>query len=187
MRHLTRAVPLFAGLALGTLDMASDSLQGTNCGNPISGIALCLASIPATDRVSVEIRNDGSSDVIVRIGIMLANGARQYPNAITLLVQDSAGVELEGTSIDPPGVAGRVDPLALPLPAGAAARVPLRLSRYVFHAAHRPGEVDLGGERRAVRAKLTGHRPEGSELSSYWTGTAVSNTVMVVMPNAPGK
>jgi hypothetical protein len=185
MSDLFRAIPLFSVFALATLGTASPSFEGIACGAPVSGITLCLASIPATDSASVEIRNDGSTDVLVDLGIMLANGAHQYPNALTLVVSDSSRVEIEGTPIDPPGVAGRIDPLAIPLSAGAALRIPLRLSRYVFHAADRAGALDLGGQRSTIRAKLTGRRPTRSELVSYWTGSAVSNAITVELPAAP--
>jgi hypothetical protein len=185
MCNLSWAIPLFSVFAFGSLGTASLSPERAACGAPVSGLTLCLASVSGTDSASVEIRNDGSSDVLIQLGIMIANGAHQYPNAITLVLSDSNRVEIEGTLIDPPGVAGRVDPLVIPLPAGAAFRIPLRLSRYVFHAAGQAGELDFGGQRRAIRAKLTGRRPDRSELISFWTGTAVSNAITVVLPGTP--
>jgi hypothetical protein len=185
MCNLSRAIPLFSVFALGILGAASRSLERIACGAPVSGLTLCLASIPGTDSASVEIRNDGSSDVFIQFGIMIANGAHQYPNAITLVVSDSSRVEIEGTLIDPPVVAGRTDPLVIPLAAGAAFRVPLRLSRYFFHAVGRAGELDFGGQRRTIRAKLTGRKPDRSELVSIWTGTVMSNGITIVLPVIP--
>jgi hypothetical protein len=185
MCNLFRAIPWFSVFALGTFGAARPSLERAGCGAPVAGLTLCLVSIPSTDSASVEIRNDGSSDVLVDLGIMLANGAYQYANALTLVVSDSSRGEIEGTLIDPAVVAGRTDPLVIPLSAGAAFRIPLRLSRYVFHAADRAGALDVGGQRSTIRAKLMGRRPNRSELVSYWTGSAVSNAITVVLPATP--
>ena len=191
-----RALALAAAVGSVTAMTTRPSLAPSACGERVNGITLCLASVSATDTLSVEIRNDGSSDVFVDIGIMLANGARQYPNAIVLSLQDSGGIEFDGTSIDPPVVAGRVDPFVIPLPAGAAIRVPLRLSRYLFHAAARPNVVDLAGQHHLIRAKLIGRRPgdsrsgvdvSGRAVASWWTGTAVSNAIAVMIPAASAR
>jgi len=51
---------------------------------------------------------------------MLANGKKQYPEAIILVITDSRGTFHEmGFAGDPWAIAGRVDPFVLPLPAGA--------------------------------------------------------------------
>lgn len=201
VRRVTGAARLFRGFALAALVAVSSlalrsgapnrSARSNTCGDPVNGIALCL-TLAGTETLSVEIRNDGPTDAVLDLGIMLANGARQYPRSVNLSVQDSAGVELEGTSIDPPVVAGRVDAFVVPLPRGAAFRLPLRLSRYFFHAAARPAEIAIpGGRRCTIRAKLTGIEADGSAPSvnarglaraSYWTGTAVSNAIVIVMP-----
>jgi hypothetical protein len=137
--------------------------------------------------LSLEVRNDASTAAVIDAGVMLANGASQYVSAITMSLRDSAGVESEGSSLDPAGVAGRLDPLILCLPPGASTRLPLRLARYLFHRVGSASAVNLvGGERYTVRARLTARRPPASELNldvkglatlSYWTGTATSNGV----------
>lgn len=180
--HQASMVSLFAACTLGAFGTTSRLPQRGDCGDAAGGVRLCLASTPATGVLSVEIRNDGSTDAMVDIGVMLANGTHQYPNAITLSLQDTGAAAVEGTSLDPAGVAGRLDPLLVPLPAGASIRVPLRLARYVFRAAGRRGTLELAGEQRSIRAKLSGRRPGGSELSGYWTATAVSNPITLVMP-----
>jgi hypothetical protein len=203
VRRGTEAARLFRAFALAAVVAVSSvalrrgapnrSAQSNSCGNAVNGIALCL-TLAGTETLSVEIRNAGATDAVLDLGIMLANGTRQYPRAVVLSAQDSAGVELEGTSIDPPVVAGRVDAFVVPLPRGAAVRLPLRLSRYFFHAGAGSTETTIpAGRRYTIRAKLTAIDSDRSAPSvngrglprgSYWTGTAVSNAIVMVMPAA---
>ena len=172
---------------------APGAVGGNGCGESVNGVALCLEPTSIHDVLSIEVRNVSAADVTIDIGIMLANGARQYPTAVTLSSRDSAGTEREGTLIDPPGAAGRVDPFILSLPAGASFRLPLRLSRYMFTSTGtRDGSGLVRSRWYAIRARLTGRRPEAAELSldvkglalaPYWSETVISNAVTIVEPS----
>lgn len=39
-------------------------------------------------KFKVELRNSGDDDLVLNVGVMLANGKKQYPDAITLVVTD---------------------------------------------------------------------------------------------------
>ena len=54
------------------------------CGAPMTGIALCLSP----GRGTLEVRNIAVQEIL-NLGTMEANGMRQYPTAITLLLKDA--------------------------------------------------------------------------------------------------
>ena len=76
---------------------APGAVGGNGCGESVNGVALCLEPTSVPDVLSIEVRNVSATDVTIDIGIMLANGARQYRTAVTLSSRDSAGTEREGT------------------------------------------------------------------------------------------
>jgi hypothetical protein len=157
------------------------------CGASVDGIVLCLSRSNESGGFTLDLRNTGPRDALVNLGVMLANGARQYPTAITLTLSDEAGKQHHGVLAEPVGVAGRVDPLIVPLPNGASLRLALDISKYVYSASghiedFRPDRT----KRYTVEAQFTGHGVtpteanldvKGIALMPYWTGTLVSNTV----------
>jgi hypothetical protein len=164
----------------------------SHCGDRVVGLSLCLSSTADPEVLSLEVRNDTGVGALVDIGVMLANGTGQYPRNLTLLLRDSSGRESEGSSLDPGGVAGRLDPLVLALPPGASTRLPLRVSRYLFRGIGTSNVTSFApGQRYAVRVKLTARQPSASELNldvkglaslAYWTGSAISNPILVAWP-----
>src|SRR4029077_19626759 len=75
----------------------------------------------------IKVANSGSKDLVLNIGMLIANGSRQYASAIELLLTDQKGKTWKFPTGDPGSVGGRVDPFVLPLPAGAMFIVPLNL------------------------------------------------------------
>jgi len=73
-----KKVAWFGGVVGDTLKDAGE------CGAPMTGIALCLSP----GRGTLEVRNIAVKDVVLNLGTMEANGMRQYPTAITLLLKD---------------------------------------------------------------------------------------------------
>lgn len=138
----------------------------------------------------LELRNTGSKDAVLNLGILLANGARQYPTAITLVLTDAAGREHHAEFAEPAGViAGRLDPFIAPLPSGASLQLPLRISQCSWYASGQLEDFapDPNG-RYIIQAQFTGKGVSQSEanldakgmaLMPYWTGTVVSNTLAV--------
>ena len=139
------------------------------------------------DSLNVEVRNAGPKDLVLNLGIMLANGARQYPSAITLSVTDNMGKVHQGRLAEPGIIGGRVDPFIVPLPHGASLMLPVELTKYLLDTSgrsekFRPDATTL----YTVQAQFTGQGVSYSEANldvkglavmPYWTGTAVSNTV----------
>ncbi len=153
-------------------------------GDTVSGLQLAIYREPAECAQSkvpnfrVELRDAGASDLILNLGSMLANGRKQYPDAVVLILTDSQGksqtLELQG----PAGVAGRIDPLIVPIPVGSTFSIPVDLEKYgPFGFKWKPGTY-------SVEAQLTGKGVnqadanldvKGIALMPYWRGTAASN------------
>jgi hypothetical protein len=157
------------------------------CGDPVAGIALCLSRSVGADAV-LEIRNTAPNDTVLNLGIMLANGGRQYPTSIALVLTDAEGKEHHGKLDEPAGVASRVDPLVVPLPSDASLKLPVELSRCLWYASGQLENFAFDPKQPyTLRARLTGRRVspadepnldmKGIALMPYWTGAVVSNTI----------
>jgi hypothetical protein len=72
--------------------------------------------------------NGGGRDLLVRIGFMLGNGKTQFPADLRVECRDAGGRKFV-LSAKPSFVAGRVDPMLVPLPAGAAYALSLDLRK----------------------------------------------------------
>jgi len=83
-------------------------------------------------RFIVELRNAGENDLILNLGMMLANGKKQYPDAVVLTLTDvRSGKARRLVNIrEPMAIDGRVDPLIVPLPVGSTFSIPVDLSNY---------------------------------------------------------
>ena len=166
-------------------------------GAAVSGLQMTISLDPAergqskSPKFRVELRNAGENDLILNLGIMLANGKRQYPLAVVLTLTDAQGTSRRLELREPPFVAGRVDPLVLPLPVGSAFSIPVDLDQYWPAAS---GEVDykLRPGTYSLDAQLTGkgvsHHDanldlKGIALMPYWQGTITSNTLRVAVPS----
>jgi hypothetical protein len=150
----------------------------------VSGLQLTIYREPA-DRVQskvpnfrVELRNAGESDLILNLGSMLANGRKQYPDAVVLILTDSQGKSQRLKLQGPFYVAGRVDPLVLPIPVGSTFSIPVDLEKYG------PFGSKLKSGTYSLEAQLTGKGVnqadanldvKGIALMPYWRGAIASN------------
>lgn len=152
------------------------------CGNLDGGLVLCLSQTSG-GAVLAEIRNVGTEDTVLNLGIMLANGHKQYPTALQLVVTDQGGTDYRPV-MDAPGiVAGRMDPFVVPLPAGASYIVHLQLSKIdqVMNPSKQyTARVEFKG--KAVPQEATNLDSKGIALMPYWTGTTTSNTIPLRLP-----
>jgi hypothetical protein len=159
------------------------------CGKPVAGIALCLLR-SAEPGAMIEVRNTAPKDAVLNLGIMLANGARQYPTAITLVLTDAEGKEHHAELAEPPGViGGRLDPFIVPLPSGASLKLPLHISKCFWYASGKLEDFEPDPQKHyTLQAQFTGKGVSQAEanldvkgiaLMPYWTGTVVSNAVVI--------
>jgi hypothetical protein len=113
----------------------------------------------------------------------LANGKKQYADGIRLLLTDPQGKLLHLDMTGPGLIAGRVDPMVVPLPVGATFLLPIDLKDYsapkekIWDLDLTPGEytvsveyTGVGVPRRAANLDM-----QGVSLMPYWTGTVDSN------------
>jgi hypothetical protein len=142
-------------------------------------------------KIRAELRNAGENDLILNLGIMFANGKRQYPNAVVLTLTDAQGksrrLDLRGPSF----IAGREDPLVLPLPVGSTFSIPVDLDKYwsaasgEFDYKLKPGTYSLEAQLigRGVSQQEANLDVKGIALMPYWKGTVTSNQLRFQVPS----
>jgi hypothetical protein len=150
-----------------------------------SGLVLALATTPTPTLFRVELHNTGDQDLILNLGMMLGNGKKQYADRIRLLLTDPHGKLLHLEVTGPALIAGRVDPMVVPLPVGATFVLPIDLKDYsapkekIWALDLTPGEYTLRAEYTGigVRQREANLDMQGISLMSYWTGAVDSNTL----------
>lgn len=163
---------------------------------PVSGLQMAISRYETEDgllktpKFKVELRNAGENDLILNLGIMLANGRKQYPNAIVLILTDQDGKSRRLELRDPAVIAGRMDPLIVPLPVGSSYSLPVDLDRY-WAAASREFEYKLNPGNYSLAAEFTGRAVSRQSanldvksiaLMPYWEGTVTSNQLSFEVP-----
>jgi hypothetical protein len=139
----------------------------------------------------VELRNAGENDLILNLGMMLANGKKQYPNAVGLTLTDAQGKSRRFVLREPAYVAGRLDPLVLPIPAGAAFSIPVDFDKYwaaaskEFDYKPKPGNYSLEAQftGKGVSQQEANLDVKGIALMPYWTGKVTSNHLQFEVPS----
>ena len=131
----------------------------------------------------VELQNAGEDDLILNLGITLANGRKQYPKDIVLLLTDSQGKARRFELREPTYIAGRVDPLIVALPVGSTFSIPVDLEKY-WAAASNEFEYKLKPGAYLLEAQFSGRGltqqeanldVKGLALMPYWAGSITSN------------
>jgi hypothetical protein len=109
---------------------------------------------------------------------MLANGARQYPTAMTLVLTDAESKEHHAELAEPAGViGGRLDLFIVPLPSGASLKLPVRISKCLWYASGQLEDFRPDPTKRYTVQAEANLDMKGIALMPYWTGILVSNTV----------
>jgi hypothetical protein len=129
--------------------------------------------------------NSGSQPLILNVGMMLANGRQQFADRIQLQLTRPDKTVLHLRILGPGVIAGRVDPMIIPLPSNATYSVQLDLNQYSAPKEH-IWKLDLPPGSYAVRAEYTGVAVpqrtanldvQGLSLMPYWTGTIQSGVL----------
>jgi hypothetical protein len=138
----------------------------------------------------VELRDAGETDLILNLGVMLANGRKQYPRYVVLTLTDSQGKSRRLDLKEPWFVAGRMDPLVVPLPVGSTFSIPVDLEKYVA-AASKEFDYKLKPGTYFLEAQFTGRGfsqreanldMKGIALMPCWTGSITSNQLRFEFP-----
>lgn len=138
---------------------------------------------PRVPKFRVDLRNAGKNDLILNLGIMLGNGRKQYPKDIILIVTDSQGKARRFDLIEPGVIAGRRDPLIVPLPSGSNFSIPVDLDKY-WAAASGESDHKLKAGTYFLEAQFDGRGVTQQEANldvkgiatmPYWIGSITSN------------
>jgi hypothetical protein len=175
-------------LVLGGLSAALKPSAET-WGEAVSGLQMTIYldradGVPSkASKFRVELRNAAKKDLVVNLGMMLANGKMQYPNAVVLILTDAQRKSRRLDLREPWAIAGRVDPFVLPIPIGATFSIPVDLDKYWaaesknFDYKLKPGTYSLEAQftGRSVSQQEANLDVKGIALMPYWTGTVASN------------
>lgn len=129
-------------------------------------------------RVSFE--NLGDIDVMLNLGMMLANGQVQIPERIRLVLTDAEGQARELHFSDT-RIAGRADDYVLPLRVGSAYVIKLSLDDYwcpktkEFQFKLKPGQYQVRAEFTGEAAKYLNSDTQGMGVMNYWKGELQSD------------
>ena len=131
----------------------------------------------------VTLENAGDKDVVLNLGMMFANGKVLLPDAIQLILIDSAGksTELHFADRRYPGVAGRIDDYAVPLRVGSSYTLRLSLDNFWYPKTKgsrlklKPGEYRVRSEFAGKGAQFVNGDMEGIKLMNFWQGTLQSD------------
>jgi len=154
--------------------------QGLEMTVSIDAAAESQSTLP---KFKVELRNVGDHDLTLNLGTMLANRRRQYPNAVVLTITDSQGKARRFDLREPTYIAGRMDPLIVPLPVGSTFSVPVDLDKY-WAATSKEFEYKLERGTYLLEAQFSGkavsqHQAnldvKGIALLPFWMGSVTSN------------
>jgi hypothetical protein len=137
-------------------------------------------SQPGRPKFSVEFRNAGQNALILNLGTMLANGEKQFLDAVDLILTDPQGrVHRLIDSREPWAINGRLDPLVVPLCVGCNFSFPVDFNNYW------PGDEQvMEAGTYSIEARFVGRGVSGEEanldmkgiaLMPYWLDTVTSN------------
>lgn len=137
-------------------------------------------SQPSHPKFSVEFRNAGQNALILNLGTMLANGEKQFLDAVDLILTDPQGrahrlIDTRGPWV----IAGRLDPLVVPLCIGCNFSFPVDFNNYwpgdeqVMEAGMYSIEARFVG--RGVSSQEANLDMKGIALMPYWLETVTSN------------
>jgi hypothetical protein len=129
---------------------------------------------------NVAIQNTGVNDTMLNVGIMLANGATLLPAQIFLVARSSDG-QLHKLTVagGPQAIAGRIDPMVVPLPRQATYIVHLQWAAYPKMDA---GTYDFYAEVKGTPPYDRNLEMPGENLLKCWVGTVRSNEITLTVP-----
>ena len=159
-------------------------------GGPNGGLSLEIRADLRPGRIGVSLVNAGGGDLLVRIGVMLGNGKTQFPGDLRIECRDAGGRRFVLSSA-PAFVAGRMDPMLLPLPDGATYTLSLDLRRMSVEEPRDAFSLPAGKYRvqavlagKSVLREETNSDMPGLSTMAFWTGTARSADLEVEVPVA---
>lgn len=139
-------------------------------------------------RFNIALQNIGKKDLVLNLGIMLANGKEQYSTAVTLIFTDPNGksCEFHNNIGRHPGIAGRVDPFIVPLAVGCTYILRADFDNY-WSISPSGLPVSLPKDRYRVVAVFNGKVATFKQTGVYtqelyWNGTIKSKEIIFESP-----
>jgi|ERR1035437_1450861 hypothetical protein len=134
----------------------------------------------------IAVRNVGTNDVFLNLGMALGNGRELFPTTIHLVLLDAQGHRRELEPTGPAAIAGRVDDYAVDLQVGAVHVLRVRLSQYWCPQTKQwTMKLQKGGYRIAALFTETDHHFNNSGfvwvMWNTWVGTLQSNFVEFIV------
>jgi hypothetical protein len=145
---------------------------------------LLLAEKDDPFTVTASLVNTGPQALVLNLGMMLGNGKGQFPNLIEFQLTTPEG-ELLNLTPRLGGIAGRIDPMIVPMPSGATYSLRIDFSEF-WAPPNRTWTSVLPAGAYTLTAQYTGRGVpfrtanldmKGVALMPYWTGTVKSNTL----------
>ena len=164
-------------------------------GQPNAGLRVGIAtnardaSPPGDVHFEVAFENTGTTDFVLNLGHMFANGKVMFPSSIRLALTDPSGHvrELEYRDRNYPGVAGRVDDFTVALRAGSLHTIRTTIDHY-WSPATKEFELRLTAGRYRIVARFQGEGARtnnldlpGVALLNFWKGLVQSSPLEFVV------
>lgn len=164
--------------------------EGSQVGTETNSLRLTIAQKGSGANFSVELHNEGTQALILNVGMMLANGRQQYADRIQLHLRDPNRGLLHLDRIGLGGIAGRMDPMVVPLPPGATFALGIDLTQYGapkekdWQLNLSPGHYMLQAEYTGigVSQRTTNLDMAGIALMPFWTGHVQSANLPFTLP-----
>jgi hypothetical protein len=169
-----------ATLLLGLCSLVAHTSSAQDTAKGILQISLVQMQDVDRPRFRVELHNAGDQQLFLNLGILV--NSSQFPTEIRFLLTDSDGKLLRLEMNLPPVIGGRIDPMILPLPAGAKFSWPVNLWSYsaprqrVYRLNLSPGQYTISAEYTGGVPQLIEHHDmSGLYPWPFWTGIIKSN------------
>jgi hypothetical protein len=153
-------------------------------GQPEKGLRIGVAKItaatysPSPFDLLIAIENVSKDDVVLNLGLLIANGKQQYPNALSLFLTDPDGY-VQKLPLGPVTMGGTIGPFVVPLSSGATYTLRCGLGSFA-PAPSGPYRLAVGFEGKTI-AKQKAY-VGGQLLMPCWTGTLWSGEIPVTVP-----
>jgi len=184
-------VGLCALTTSATTGRAAEPTAPAAWGHPADGLRLSVALVPALDPaqkdadIEVGFENVGTEDKTLNLGMLLANGHLQEPDAVRLDVTDAKGKSMTFDLCEIGAIAGRVDDYVVPLRHGStfcfrvSSRHYLSLQSMGTIAELPAGHYTLTAHFEGKGAQLAHQNGDlaGIALMNFWKGGLDSNAV----------
>ena len=147
-------------------------------------LSMTLSNLHVTAQKSLEgdvaIQNTGPNDTMLNLGVMLGNGAKSFPVRLSLVARGPDGqIHKLGFTGLPGGMAGRSDPMMIPLPQQASYTVHARWGAFPELTAD---EYEFYVEFEGSAARDANADMRGENLLNCWFGKIDSNEVSLEFP-----